>query len=167
MRETRTMLKSIKDKYGNTTLDEIICYFMKTILHLQKNGIENLPLRHSFTEPIKNYLEVAIDLLMDGQPLEISELILCAEYDVFLKRDDVDVQTLLNLRMIQDISKHIHYDDDYYGYILSTSNLWGNEVLEYASRTFYPNLPEEIKEKYQINDLIKYMPQEMFRLNDY
>lgn len=70
--------------------------------------------------------------------MEVSELILCAEYD-----------------------------DDYYGYILSTENLWGNKILEYASRTFYPNLPEEVKEKYQINDLIKYMPQEMFRLNDY
>ncbi len=33
--------------------------------------------------------------------------------------------------------------------------------------TFYPNLPEEIKEKYQINDLIKYMPKEAFRLDDY
>ena len=160
-------MKSIKDRYSNPVLDEVVCYFMKTILQLQENGIENLPLRHSFTEPIKNYLELAIELLMDGQPLEVSELILSAEYDVLLKRDDVDVQTLLNLRMIQELSSHIHYDDDYYGYILSTGNLWGNKVLEYASRTFYPNLPEEVKEKYQINDLIKYMPQEMFRLNDY
>jgi len=160
-------MKSIKDRYSNPILDEVVCYFMKTILQLQENGIENLPLRHSFTEPIKNYLELAIELLMDGQPLEVSELILCAEYDVILKRDDVDVQTLLNLQMIQELSSHIHYDDDYYGYILSTGNLWGNKVWEYASRTFYPNLPEEVKERYQINDLIKYMPQEMFRLNDY
>ncbi len=43
----------------------------------------------------------------------------------------------------------------------------GNEVFEYASRTFYPNLPEEIKEKYKIHDLIKYMPKEAFRLDDY
>ena len=46
-------------------------------------------------------------------------------------------------------------------------NLWGNEVFEYASLTFYPNLPEEIKEKYQIHDLIKYIPKEVFRLEDY
>ncbi len=57
-------------------------------------------------------------------------------------------------------------DVDYYRYLLSTENLWGNEVFEYASRTFYPNLPEEVKERYQIYDLIKYMPNEAFRLDD-
>ncbi len=60
-----------------------------------------------------------------------------------------------------------NYDEDYYGYLLSTENLWGNGVSEYASRTFYPNFPEEIKEKYQINDLIKYIPKEAFKLDDY
>ncbi len=160
-------MKSIKDRYSNPVLDEIVCYFMKTILQLQKSGIENLPVKHSFTEPIKNYIELAIELMMDGQPKEISELILHAEYDVILKQGDVDMKTLLNLRIIQELSSHIHYDDDYYGYILSTGNLWGNKVLEYASRTFYPNLPEEVKEKYQINDFIKYMSPEMFRFHDY
>ncbi len=58
-------------------------------------------------------------------------------------------------------------DVDYYGYLLSTENLWGNEVFEYASRTFYPNLPEEVKEKYRIHDLIKYIPKEAFKLDDY
>ena len=72
-----------------------------------------------------------------------------------------------SLRLIKGLSWNIHYDKDYYGYLLSTVNLWGNEVSKYASRTFYPNLPEEIKERYQIHDLIKYMPKEVFRLNDY
>ena len=41
-----------------------------------------------------------------------------------------------SLRLIKGLSWHIHYDKDYYGYLLSTVNLWGNEVSKYASRTF-------------------------------
>lgn len=162
-----TRMKSIRNRYSSQILDEILCYFMKTILQLQNNGIVNLPLRNSFTEPIRYYIELAIELIMDAQPVEISELILEAEYDVILERGGVDAKTVLSLQMIKELSKHIHYDEDYYEYILSTSNLWGNKVSEYASRTFYPNLPDEVKEKYGINDLIKYVPQEMFRLGDY
>lgn len=43
----------------------------------------------------------------------------------------------------------------------------GNSVFEYASLTFYPILPDAAKEKYGIYDLIKYVPQEKFRLDDY
>ena len=51
--------------------------------------------------------------------------------------------------------------------MLSTVNLWGNEVFEYASRTFYPNLPEDVQEKYQIYDLLKHMPEDAFGWDDY
>ncbi|MDE7177209.1 MAG: hypothetical protein K2O59_05280 [Lachnospiraceae bacterium] len=158
---------SIKSRYTNEILDSIFRYFMRMVLHLQNSGIENLPLENDFGEPLKTYMDIAVDLIIDGQPPETASLILDAEYGAILSGTTVSAETVLSLRLIRELSWHIHYDEDYYGYLLSTVNLWGNEVFEYASRTFYPNLPEEIKERYQIHDLIKYMPQEAFRMDDY
>lgn len=153
--------------YDNENLDGIFCYFMRTILRLQNSGIENLPLENNFEEPFKTFLDIAIEMIIDGQPPELSRLILDSEYDAIISRGQRNVETTLGLQMIKELSLHIHYDEDYYGYLLATGNLWGNAALAYASLTFYPNLPEAIKEKYQIYDLIKRIPQEMFRLEDY
>ena len=161
------MKTSIKSRYTNEILDSIFRYFMRMVLHLQNSGIEKLPLENDFDEPLKSFMNIAVDLIIDGQPPEIARLILDAEYDSILSGTAVSAKTALSLRLIKELSWHIHYEEDYYGYLLSTENLWGNEVFEYAARTFYPNLPEEIKERYQIHDLIKYMPQEAFRLDDY
>ena len=161
------MQGSIKSRYGNEILDRIFCYFMRIVLRLQNSGIDNLPLENDFEEPLKSYMDIAVDLIIDGQPPEISRLILEAEYDAVLSKATVSAKTAMSLRLIKELSWHIHYDEDYYGYLLSTENLWGNKVFEYASWTFYPNLPEEIKKKYQIHDLIKYIPKEAFRLDDY
>lgn len=159
--------QSIKQRYQSNMQDDIILYFMRTILRLQKSGIENLPLEQSFPEPVKSFLSLAIELIMDGQPPEISALILDTEYDMILRQEEITKDTVLGLQMIKELSWHIHYDEDYYAYILMTDNLWGNSVFEYAARTFYPNLPDGIKDKYHIHDLIKCVPQEMFRLEDY
>lgn len=161
------MLESIRSKYANENLDKIICYFMKTILYLQNTGIEDLPLKNDFDEPLKTFIDIAIELIIDGQPPEISRLILDSEYDVILNNNQITVEEAINLRMIKELSWHIHYDRDYYEYLLSTDNLWGNTTFEYASRTFYPNLPGEIQRKYQIDNLIRHIPQEIFRLKDY
>lgn len=161
------MQGSIKSRYSNEVLDRVFRYFMRIVLHLQNSGIEKLPLENDFEEPLKSFMDIAVDLIIDGQPPEISRLVLRAEYDAVLSETTVSVETAMGLRLIKELSWHIHYDKDYYEYLLSTENLWGNEVFEYASRTFYPNLPEEVKEKYQIHDLIKYMPQEAFRLDDF
>lgn len=167
--ETKTdvFTKSIKQRYQSNMMDDIIIYFMRTILHLQKSGIEDLPLKHSFPKPINNFLNLAVELIIDGQPPEVAAMILDTEYDMILYKEDITSEIVLGLRMIRELSWHIHYDEDDYKYILMTANLWGNRVSEYAARTFYPNLPDAIKDKYQIHDLIKYMPQEMFRLEDY
>ena len=161
------MQGSIKSRYGNEIIDRIFRYFMRIVLRLQNSGIEKLPLENDFEEPLKSYMDIAVDLIIDGQPPEIASLILDAEYDAVLSEAAVSAKTAMSLRLIKELSWHIHYDEDYYSYLLSTENLWGNEVSEYASLTFYPNLPEEIKEKYQIHDLIKYIPKEAFRLEDY
>lgn len=161
------MQGSIKSRYSHEILDRIFRYFMRIVLHLQNSGIENLPLQNDFEEPLKSFIDIAVDLIIDGQPPGIASLIMDAEYDAILSRTSVSVKTAISMRLIKELSWHIHYDEDYYGYLLSTENLWGNEVFEYASQTFYPNLPEEIKERYQIHDLIKYIPKEAFRLDDY
>lgn len=166
-RETDRNKCQIRQRYRSDLSDEIIIYFMKTILHVQESGIEDLPLTHSLAEPLKSFLDLAVELIIDGQPPEVAALILDAKHDVILQKDKLTTQTALALRLIRELSWHIHYDEDYYGYILMTDNLWGNRVSEYASRTFYPNLPEEIKDQYRIHDLIKYMPPEMFRMEDY
>ena len=161
------MEASIKSRYSNEVLDRIFRYFMRMVLHLQNSGIEKLPLENNFEEPLKSFMDIAVGLIIDGQPPKIASLILDAEYDAILSGSAVSVKTAMNLRLIKELSWHIHYDKDYYGYLLSTVNLWGNEVFEYASRTFYPNLSEEIKERYQINNLINDIPKELFRLEDY
>lgn len=154
-------------RYDNESLDNIICYFMRTILHLQNTGIERLPLENHFAEPYKSFTDVAVELITGGQPPEISRLILESKYDEIISRGEITAETALGLQLIKELSWHIHYDEDYYCYLLSIDNLWGNTALKYASFTFYPNLPEDIKEKYRISDLIKYIPQEKFKTEDY
>ncbi|MDE6926818.1 MAG: hypothetical protein K2P59_16475 [Acetatifactor sp.] len=146
--------------YDSETLDAVLCYFMRTIQHLQESGVEKLPLENDLPEPVRSYMDIAIGLLTDGQPPETSRLILESEYDVLLNRTEADIDTVMCLQVIRELSCHIHFDEDYYGYLLSTGNLWGNKALEYASLTFYPNLPAEIRKKYGIDDLIKYIPKE-------
>ncbi|MCM1184262.1 MAG: hypothetical protein NC337_12900 [Roseburia sp.] len=158
---------TMRKRYANAVLDELIIYFMKTALRLQESGIERLPLENKFPEPIKGFLDLAMELMLGGEPEETAEPVLKSEYDFILKGSDCDVQTILCLNVIWKLSCHIHYDEDYYGYILSIVNLWGNDVFAYASRTFYINMPEEYKEKYSIRELIKYTPEEMFRPEDY
>ncbi len=158
---------TMRDRYVDATVEKLIIYFMKTILRLQESGIERLPLENKFSEPIKGFLDLAMELMIGGEPEETAELALKSEYDFILKNFDCDVRTILCLNIIQKLSCHIHYDKDYYGYILSIGNLWGNSVFVYASQTFYINMPEECKEKYSINDLIKYIPKELLRPDDY
>ena len=86
-------MRTIKQRYSNEKLDEIICYFMKIILRLQNSGIEKLPIENQFEQPIKNYLQLAVELIIDGQPIEISDLILDTEYDVILASGNIDTNT--------------------------------------------------------------------------
>ena len=44
------MQESIKSRYGNEILDRIFRYFMRTALHLQNSGIEDLPLENDFED---------------------------------------------------------------------------------------------------------------------
>lgn len=153
--------------YDNENLDQIVCYFMRTILHLQKSGIENLPVEHSIPAPYASFLDTAMELFFHCLSPELCHLLLDVEYDTFLSKGDFSKEEILGLRIIKELVGHIRYDEDYYGYLLSTEPLWGNQALEYAAFTFYPNLPENIKGKYHIYDFIEHTPESMFRLDDY
>ena len=96
------MQESMKSKYSNKVLDRIFCYFMRTILHLQNSGIEKLPIKNDFEEPVKSYMDIGVNLLIDGQPPEIACLILDAEYDAILCKSVASVEILMSLRLIKD-----------------------------------------------------------------
>lgn len=153
--------------YDSTSLDPIICYFMRTVLQCQKFGVENLPLENTLDQPYKSFLDTAMQIFLDSPVPELARLILEAEYSAVLSCGQISTETALGLQLIKEFTWHIHYDEDCYQYLLSTENIWGNSAVEYASFTFYPNLPEDIKSKYHINDLIAHIPERMFRLDDY
>ncbi len=137
------------DGYDSETLDRIFCYFMRTILHLQESGIENIPLENEFQAPYKEFLDRAMDIVFQISPApELARLLLDTEYDTVLNHQKLPREEVLGLQLIKELAWHIHYDEDYYGYLFSTENIWGNTACQYASLTFYPNLPEEIKNKY-------------------
>lgn len=48
---------------------------------MQKNGIEKLSLKNPLEGPLKSYLDLVVEMLNDGQPKEISDLVLSVEYD--------------------------------------------------------------------------------------
>ena len=104
---------------------------------------------------------------MEGELETVTDLIMRTEYDHILKKYDCDIQVMLCLNVIRTLSYHIHYDTDYYHYILSLENIWGNNVFEYASKTFYINIPDEYRDKYKINELIKHIPFEMMQPHNY
>ena len=51
--------------------------------------------------------------------------------------------------------------------LLSTGELWGQDALQFAALTFYPNLPEEARQKHHIENPIEEMRPEMLRPDDY
>lgn len=153
--------------YDSENLDRIICYFMRTVLQCQEYGVENLPLKNTLDEPYKTYLDVAMRIFLHSPVPELARLTLEAEHDAALCRGQVSTEIAMGLQLIKELTWHIHYDEDGYEYILSTENIWGNEAMEYASLTFYPNLPEDIKSKYHIHHLIEHIPEKMFRLDDF
>ena len=58
---------SIKIRYSNRILDSIFHYFMSMVLHLQNSGIEKLPLENDFEEPLKSFMDIAVNLIIEGK----------------------------------------------------------------------------------------------------
>lgn len=153
--------------YDSRALDDIICYFMRTALRYQKSGVEHLPVKNTLAEPYRGFVDTAMGVFLNAPLPELARLILDAEYDALLSRGPVSPETAMGLRLIKELTWHIHYDDACYSYLLATENIWGNTALEYATFTFYPNLPAEVRRKYHIDELIAHVPEKLFRPDDY
>lgn len=152
--------------YDSEQLDLIFLYFMRTALRVWKSGVERLPVTNNLPAPWKSLLDAAMGIFLSATGPEIGRPLLEAEHAAAMSRGPLSVETALGMELIKDLTWHIRYDEDPFGYLLATENLWGNDALEYASLTLYPSLPEDLQEKYHIRDLIACIPPEKFRLED-
>ena len=87
--------------YDSENLDTIICYFMKTIIELEQNGVLNLPLKNTLDEPYKTFLDTAMEIFMRSPSPELAYLILDAEYDCTLNNGHFFTETILGLKLIK------------------------------------------------------------------
>ena len=108
-----------------------------------------------------------MEIFLSSPPPELSRLLLEAEYDSFQNQRETTKEEILGFQTIKELVWHIRYDDDFYGYLLATENIWGNTAIEYATLTFYPNLPEEVQCKYHIKELIEHIPSQLFQLDNF
>lgn len=136
---------SMRNQYGSELLDDIFIYFMRTALRLQKSGVEHLPVTFDGPEPVRQYLALAMDLLTGGEPPAVTGLILQTQYDRMLASPTQDMRLIPALRLIKELSEHIHFDACPFTYLLETANLWQEKANEFACRTFYVNLPPQLQ----------------------
>ena len=152
----------------NPELDEIVCYFMRTILNRQKSGIINLPLDNPLTEePARSFLDQCMDIFCQACVPELGALLLDVEYDTVLSRGPLAARQVLSLRVIKELTWHTYYDEDPYTYLDTTGALWGQKAMEYSWRTYYPNLPPEAIKKLHWEDELAAFPKEMYQLDNY
>lgn len=149
----------LRKDYGNEEIDELFCYFMRTVLRIQKNGAVRIPIDVSFEEPVNTYLKTAVNLMEDAQPPEITELVLQIEYDQILLKNTLTKTQITLLVLIRELSKHIRFDKDMTGFLLSTGNLWNEKANVYATKTFYCNMPLEIQKREGFDFILKNIPE--------
>lgn len=154
-------------KLDSPYLDRVFIYFMKTILHLGRTGVEHLPLENPLEEPLRGFLDTAMEIFSCAHSPEFARLRLDAERDIFVSQGPLSRENALGLEIIREMVWQIRANPDVYEYLLSTGELWGQDALQYAALTFYPNLPEAVRQKHHIENPIEVMRPEMLRLDDY
>lgn len=160
-------MRILREDYGNEDIDELLCYFMKTVLRIQKYGGARIPIDVTFQEPINTYLEIAINLMEYAQPIEITELVLQIEYEqIFLNYKLTKTQITL-LVLIKELSKHIRFDENRTDFLLSTSNIWNHKANTYATKTLYCNLPLEIQKREGLDSILKNIPKSFLEPNNF
>lgn len=148
-------------------LDKVFIYFMRTILHLERTGVEHLPLENPLEEPWRGFLDKSMAIFSSCCSPELARLLLDTERDVFLSQGSLTAETALGMEVIREMAWQLRYNQDVYEYLLRTENLWGQDALQYAALTFYPNLPEEARKKHGIDNPIETLRPELLRLSDY
>ncbi len=148
--------------------DEIVCYFMRTILNREKSGILNLPLDNPLTdEPARSFLDQCMGIFCQACSPELAALLLDTEYDAVLSRGPLTAQQILSLRVIKELTWHTYYDEDPYTYLDTTEDLWGQKAMQYSWRTYYPNLPPEAIKKLHREQELAALPEEMRQPDNY
>lgn len=161
-------MENVRFEYGGETLDRIFRYFMRTILRMEERGILELPAENDITgEPLHAYLDLAVRMITDAQPEEVSRPILESQYDFILSHSQLSPEIALQMWLIRELSLHIHYDKDPSEFLLFTGNLWGDLANEFACRTFYPNFPNHWQEKHGVREVVEHIPESFLRLEDY
>ena len=153
----------------NPEWDKIICYFMRTVLHIEKRGLIGLPLKNPLEEPCKSFLDRCMEIFCECFVPEVAQLLLDAEYDALLSQGPLTAEQTLCLRTIKELCWHIYYDqkDGPYRYLDHLVGM-GWQSNEYAWRTYYPNLPEDVRKSLHVDeDVLARIPREMLRLDDY
>lgn len=158
---------NLRSEYGNPMVDDLLCYFMKTILRIRKYGAARIPIDVAFGEPVDGYLKTAVDLMEDAQVPETTDIILQIELGRILAEQKPSREQLTALILIKELTMHIRFDEDPSDYLLSTSSLWNNKVNEYACRTFYCNLPPEILKKQGMDEILALIPPEQLKRDDF
>ena len=151
-------------------LDLIFIYFMRTMLHLYKSGIEHLPLENPLErEPLRSFLDAAMTAVLNCLPPQLGRMVLESEREAILSQGPVTAEDALQLRFIQELALSLQNRDFalFYDLFLSSQEWWGQPAMEYAALTFYPNLPAEVREQYHIENPIEDMKPEMLRSDDY
>lgn len=151
-------------------LDQIFIYFMRTMLHLYKSGIEQLPLENPLErEPLRSFLDGAMEAVLDCLPPELGRMVLESKREAILSQGPIPAEDVLRLRFIQELALSLQGRDfeRFYDLFLSSQEWWGEPAMEYAALTFYPNLPPEVLEKYGIENPIEERMPEALRPDDY
>lgn len=159
---------NVRTQYGSENLDIIFRYFMRTIIRMEKSGLLALPVKNDLEgEPLRSYLDLAMQFFTDAQPQEVCRPILESQYNFILANSKLDADMALQMWLVMELSLHVHYDKDPCDFLFSTGNLWGDLASEYATRTFYPNMSKEWREKYGVSEVLKRIPESFLRPEDY
>lgn len=161
-------MANVREEFGSEDLDRILRYFMRTVIRMERSGMLALPVENDIKgEPLRSYLELCMRFVTDAQPEEVARPILESQYDFILHNSKLSQETALEMWLVRELSLHIHYDKDPYEFLFHTGNLWGNGAEEFACRTFYPNMPQDMREKYGVDEVLKHIPEGFLRPEDY
>lgn len=160
----------LRSQYGSEHLDRIFIFAMRAYLHATKYGlfaVGQLPVVIHGEEAVvaDDFLALAVELILQGQPPDIIDVVLEAEYQGIVKQNALTKQQILELYLIKVIIPPVvqqHRLEMLNHYI----NLWKHDANQYANLTFFPNLSAQERE--QMHVLEKFLPpQDMWRLDDF
>ncbi len=159
---------NLRDQYGSEHLDNIFIFVMRSYLRSQHSGIPTIEyprVKHDSDHAIADdYLLKAVILVIDGQPPEIIDAILEAEYQSILVQNNLSANQILELHIIRLIVPPVLQQRNIDA-LEAYTNLWRDDANIYAQRTFYPNLSDQERERLHVNHFLP--PKSMWHLDDF